>query len=428
MQRGGQFLKLMTLAIAVLLTACDTTRNLVGPPNLYSSHNPYPQSQISTNDQTVEAEILYVTDRASDATEGDVLTYGDERSDSMAAGIARVRFGNNLSWEDLTTLASSTGPKAGVPVELISVSEVERFSPTPLPFYITPNGPVLEANEYSLYRQSADQLKKLVRDRLSQSRSKDIIIFVHGFNNSFEEAVFSLNDVWHYSGRIGVPIVYSWPSGSGSLMGYFSDRESGEFTIHHLKEVFRILAEVGEIERIHVIAHSRGTDVTTSALRELVIETRAAGLDPQERLRIDNLILAAPDLDYGVVKQRLIAEQFGPAFGQITIYMNEEDSALGLSQWLMQGVRFGRLTESQQGIREDQIFRNVGNVSFINVKDVSGFVGHSYFREHPGALSDIIEVITTSSRPGSSERPLTHIGSNFWTLDRDYLRSDNQPN
>ena len=173
----------------------------------------------------------------------------------------------------------------------------------------------------------------------------------------------------------------------------------------------------------HILAHSRGTDITTTALRELVIETRASGKDPLATLKVKNLIMAAPDLDYGVVTQRLIAEKFGPAFGQITIYMNSGDSALGIAQNLMRGIRFGKLTAEKQSEREAQIFNNVGNVSFVNVNDVSGLIGHNYFSQHPGALSDIISLVKTGSRPGTEERPLTHIEGNFWTLDKSYLAS-----
>lgn len=63
-----------------------------------------------------------------------------------------------------------------------------------------------------------------------------------------------------------------------------------------------------EVGSIHILAHSRGTDITTTALRELVIEARAAGKNPVTFLKVKNIILAAPDLDYGVVTQRLIAE------------------------------------------------------------------------------------------------------------------------
>jgi esterase/lipase superfamily enzyme len=83
--------------------------------------------------------------------------------------------------------------------------------------------------------------------------------------------------------------VYSWPAGqAGLLRGYSGDRESGEFTVFHLKEFIRTIAAIDEVEKINFSAHSRGTDVILTALRELIIEARA-GLffryGPQEDVR-----------------------------------------------------------------------------------------------------------------------------------------------
>lgn len=98
--------------------------------------------------------------------------------------------------------------------------------------------------------------------------------------------------------------------------------------------------------------------------------------------------------------------------------MNESDSALGISQMLMKGIRFGKLTADKQSEREAQIFQNIKNVAFINVKGVKGFVGHGHFREYPGALSDIITLIKTGSPPGTPIRPLKRVENNFWSLEK----------
>jgi esterase/lipase superfamily enzyme len=158
----------------------------------------------------------------------------------------------------------------------------------------------------------------------------------------------------------------------------------------------------------------------TTALRELVIESRAAGRNPREELRIANLVLAAPDLDFDIVRQRLIAEKFGPAIGQITIYTNQEDSALDLSESLMSGTRFGRLDSEDLGEAESQIFSQVTNVNIINVEGESSFLGHSYFRENPGVSSDIAILIRDGSKPGDPKRPLVHRVLNFWDLPPGY--------
>ena len=415
-------LRVLCLLIVVpAITACSTVHKLPLTPNIYIADSQYPVQNIAVSEQGTSSKIYYVTDRNQESEDDALQSYGSERSPSMAFGEATVSYDQDLSWEQLVEASQTTAQRPAV--KLSSINETTRFPATPLVFTVTPNGLVVDPEQEKQYSQSKTSMQEAITTRLKAAQQKDVILYVHGFNNSFENAVLGLNDVWHFSGRHGVPIAYTWPSGSGNLLGYFTDRESGEYTVYHFKETMRALSAIPEIENIHIIAHSRGTDVSTTALRELVIEARAAGKNPRQTLKIKNLILAAPDLDYGVVTQRLIAEKFGPAFGQITIYMNEEDSALGIAQTLMKGIRFGKLTANKQSEREAQIFQNVKNVSFVNVTDVRGWIGHAYFSEHPGALSDIITLIKTGSRPGTSERPLTNIDGNFWALDRDYLKT-----
>jgi esterase/lipase superfamily enzyme len=197
------------------------------------------------------------------------------------------------------------------------------------------------------------------------------------------------------------------------LFGYFVDRESGEFTIYHLKNLIRLLASFPEVERINLLAHSRGGDVTATALRELIIEARAGGHNPRELYRIENLIMAAPDLDFDIVRQRLMAEKFGPAFGEITVYTTDSDKALSLSQTLMSGTRFGRIRATDLGEQEQAIFRIVKNVAFIDVQGVRSFTGHAYYLGNPSTSSDIIRTINNGSRPGSPERPQPQRMLNF---------------
>jgi len=412
---------LCALLCLTLLTACSSVHKLPKTPSLYSAQSPYPVQNIPPAEQGVTSKIYYITDRNPHSDDSTHIEYEKDRSASMAFGEATITY-DDISWDGLIEASQMETKRPKVKVS--TIDEVERFPATPLIFSATPDGIIVNQDEATQYKQSIEIVQKNISDRLKSNNQKDVLLYVHGFNVSFEKAVLGLNDVWHFCGRQAVPIAYSWPSGSGNLFGYFTDRESGEFTVYHLKETIRLLSSMAEVENIHILAHSRGTDITTTALRELVIETRASGKDPLTTLKVKNLIMAAPDLDYGVVTQRLIAEKFGPAFGQITIYMNSGDSALGIAQRLMRGIRFGKLTAEKQSEREAQIFNNVGNVSFVNVSDVSGLIGHGYFSQHPGALSDIISLVKTGSRPGTEERPLTHIEGNFWTLDKSYLANE----
>ncbi len=347
--------------------------------------------------------LYFVTDRNPSRPGEGELIYTAARSSSMALGTAHLR-------------RAESPAEMGKPPKLTQVHEALRFPATPLPFSQDKGVILPDLAATARYGESSSALKAELSQALRESGQDEVLLYVHGFNSSFEESIETLARVWHSVGEGPVPLAYSWPAGNPGLFGYFKDRESGEFSIYHLKETLRLITATPGVGRIHIIAHSRGSDVLTTALRELVIETRAAGRNPRQSLRIENLILAAPDLDFGVVRQRLIAEKFGPAFGRITVYINPEDSALGLAQTLMAGTRFGRLSYNQLEPNEREIFAQIGNVDFINVSAVTGKSSHVYFRNNPEVLMDMATLLKSEAPPDSPKRNLIHAEANFWRL------------
>ena len=137
-------------------------------------------------------------------------------------------------------------------------------------------------------------LNALIDEQLELTNRKEVIIYIHGYNNTFNDAITTIANLWHFMGRQDVPIAYKWPAGSGGLTGYTSDSESGEFTIFHLKMFLEDLAANPNVERISILAHSRGTDVTISAIRELGIAARAAGLILRRHLSLAMLFWPHP--------------------------------------------------------------------------------------------------------------------------------------
>ena len=406
-------------ALMLLLSACSSNPTLMPTPNVFIN-TPYLENDIPEVLRETTMELIYVTDRGTSQKKN--IKYDASRSSSIAYGVAKVNFGDkSLPWSELLAQSNLQERSADLTYVLEQADEQGRFPLSPYKFRRI--GEQLQIDEEILEQKSfhETQLNNNINERLKRSENKDVILFVHGFNNTFNESVFTLAGIWHFLKRQGVPIVYSWPAAAEGFNAYFADKESGQFTIFHLKETLRLLFKNPEIENIHIIAHSRGTDVVTTTLRELIIENRASGGNPRKDLRIENLILAAPDLDFGIIKQRLMAEQFGPAFGKITIYTSQNDSALGISQWLTNGLSFGRLNTKDVNKNEQNIFNSVGNVSLIKVPKSGGFIGHDYFHSNPAVSSDLINLILYRAAPGSKERPLKKLENNFWSLDFDYL-------
>ncbi len=232
--------------------------------------------------------------------------------------------------------------------------------------------------------------------------------------------MYRMAQLWHMMGRSCVPIVYTWPANPalGPLRGYLYDRESSEFTVHHLREFLRLLASCPDLERVHVLAHSRGTDIAVSAIRELHLQARARGAETREELKLGNVVLAAPDLDLQVSLQRLRPDFVNRAASRVTFYVSEKDQAIGISQWLFSSIaRFGQLRSDVLSEGQRSALRS-GVIDVIDAK-VSrlGPHGHSYFIDNPAVLSDLILVLRDDRPPGAEHgRPLVRRDDGFWEI------------
>ena len=412
----------MLILLALLLLAGCAGRPLMPTPNLYSETDREPFEQVAPALRTSHVDLLYVTDRAPERSEQGDLVYGYGRSRSMAFGSAKVEIGKGETWEALVEDSRRRDRSKNWVLRLEDVRELGRFPETPFPFAHRDNRIVQDAAVLGAHSSTVDALRQEIARRLAMTPKKEVLIYVHGYNNDFDDAAFALGELWHFTGREGVPLLYTWPAGFGGLKGYAYDRESGEFTVFHLKQLLRALSRMPEIERIHLLAHSRGTDVTLSAVRELSIETRARGDDPRKHFRIANLILAAPDVDMEVLGQRAIAEAIGQDVGLITIYTSRGDRAIRLAEALFGSLRrLGRVGEGALPSYAVKLAEQAVNVSVVENRSRRGLIGHGYFTSDPAASSDLILVIRDRRRPGSEHgRPLTPADVNLGVLEEGY--------
>lgn len=411
------------LACGLLLAGCAEARQLMPTPNLYADDRVTLFEVLPEEYESTRVELIYVTDRMPETDAAGNLRYGYNRSNSVGVGTTVVDLGRNVTWEDLVEASRTRSRLGRFELSLVSIDEFERLPPSPLPYQVI-DGEVVEEPEAVAARDaSIARVRAEVRRRLALTPRKDVYIYVHGYHNSFADAAYALAELWHFFGREGLPIVYTWPAGYPGLFGYTYDRESSEFTVFHLKQVIRWLAEQPEIENIHLIAHSRGTDVAISAFRELVIWARGAGFDPRYHFKIKNFVLAAADMDLQVISQRIAAERLALAVDQATLYASPGDQAIGIAEWLFASPR-GRVGTLEIGeLTEDEIWRmkaNAARVTVVNFEGESSGYGHSYFRTNPAVSSDLVLKIRYGLKPGEAGRPLEHIGLNFWRVPEGY--------
>ncbi len=355
------------LACVLLIAGCAESRQLMPTPNLYTDEKVTLFEAVPQEYASTQVDLIYVTDRAPETDEAGNLRYGYNRSNSLAVGTTIVDLGRNATWEDLVE-ASRTHTRLGdFELDLVSIKELTRLPPTPMPYQVIDGEIIQDPEAVAAHDTSVALLHAEVKRRLALTPRKDAYIYVHGYHNSFEDAAFALAELWHFFGRQGLPIVYTWPAGHPGIFGYTYDRESSEFTVFHLKQFIKWLSAQTEIENIHLIAHSRGTDVAVSAFRELVIWARGAGISPRERFKVKNFVLAAADMDVQVTSQRIAAEYLALAVDQATIYTSPNDEAIGIAEWLFASPR-GRIgTLGIEELTEEEIGRMKANAARVTV-------------------------------------------------------------
>ncbi len=423
---------LFTCIVLALLGGCSTKVSLMPTPNLYAWGNFDPFENIPPSLQNNRVEVLYVTDRAPLNTTSDQVTYGYGRSRSAAFGISELTIGKDVSWEQLVKASRTKNRENDLELKVTRTTELGRFASTPpkLIEIVDPNSTTRPRMGVSSEEAASHQVAELAFNRelsarLAVTPLKEVYLFVHGFSNTFDDSIFTSGELWHFFGRRGVPIAYTWPAGSpGLLRGYTYDRESSEFTVYHLKQTLKLIAANPDVEKINIISHSRGTDVAASAIRELYLEVKDSGKSIRETMKFGTVVLAAPDMDFDVVAQRLMTERLGQLVGDHTvIYVCSEDKALAVSNWLFGGAnRFGKLQSTMFSPAEIELMRKSNTSQIIDAQLANaGAFGHDYFHSNPAVSSDLILLMRYHLNPGAENaRPLRVKQNGFWSIDEDY--------
>jgi len=407
----------------MLLAGCQTSV-FMPAPSLYVNASKSPFDDVPVELRNNEAKIVYLTDRLPlQEGEREALAYGFLRSGSLVGGISTVIFGNGISWPELVTESLASRPGHLMEARVTGYQELFRFPDTNLYAKANRKGSTNENDLVRSEEEATGKLHQLIHDRLEYRERRDAYVFIHGYNASIDEATVTMAQLWHYLGRTGVPIVYSWPAGGKGVLGYTNDIESGEFTIWHLKRFLAALALSPDIERIHLIAHSRGCNVVLEALRELHLFNEGAGIETQKALKLGNLILAAPDLDLEVATQRIFPEGLLAVPSRMTVYVSETDRAMRFTTWLFGGLaRFGRVTRGELTYPQQGTMDVAPSFDLINARiERVDWYGHSYFYQSPAVSSDVILILRDDLDPGKENgRPLRQGPPNYWFIDDDY--------
>jgi len=402
------------------LAACSG-RKLMPTPLLYATGEPAERQvfeEVPEPLRTPNAEIFYATDRAPSGGE----PYGWGRSLSLAFGEITVALGKDLTWDELVAGSTSSDRKGDFTLSIADMRELVRLPETPMPMEVRNGRVKVKAAVEAQFQEASARIQRIIGDRLRQTESREIYFYVHGFNVKHEQAAYDLAELWHFMGRPGVPIIYSWPAASGGLLkAYFHETESGKFTIYHLKQMIRILMDTPNVDKIHFIAHSRGTGVLSDAMRELKFEFEDAHF--AQRLSIGQVVMLSADIDVEVAGQRLMAEMAdAQPFVNTTLYTSSGDLALAASIALLGSkARIGKVSPDMIPPQSKELIGQFPGFSMVYTPLKGDFLGHANFLTRPEVSSDLILLLRDERRAGRSYgRPLDEHSTNIWEIPAGY--------
>ncbi|MHC4430041.1 MAG: alpha/beta hydrolase [Planctomycetota bacterium] len=394
-------------------------------PNLYVDGRADPFDEVPPRFQSNAVDVIYVTDRQRTDAPSAESKYGWERSGALAFGTCEVQFGKDVGWHELVEASRTRKREVGLPIRIGEAREIGRTPVLPLRAALVNGRAVPNPERRAELAEARVLLQQMLSDRLALADQKVIHLYVHGYRIRFHDAIAVIAQVWHFTGRTGVPVAYTWPAGHpGLISGYAYDRESSEFTVYHLREVLRTIGTTEGVEKVNVIAHSRGTDVAVRAIREVLLLHGGDAAAARAATKLGVLVLAAPDLDLEVVGQTVVADYLFDVPQRLVTYVSERDEAIGVASRLFRSkIRFGQLRPGDGSLVGLQGVETFNRQSQIIDADVTGYskFGHDYYYRHPAVSSDLVLLLTGHLDPGAEHgRPLTPIESGFWRIDNDY--------
>jgi esterase/lipase superfamily enzyme len=232
---------------------------------------------------------------------------------------------------------------------------------------------------------------KQINAGIDSSPEHSGLVFIHGFNVLFDDAVLRTGQLAWDLGFKGPAILYSWPS-SGSVGKYVADFETVEWSAPHLRDFLQDLRRLTGARVVHLIAHSMGTRLLAMALENL-----------QDPKHFQQIVLAAPDISAALFKQ--LAPAMMSEAERVTIYSSQRDMALTLSGLIGKGpARVGA---------QPPVIPGIDVIDATSVR--TSLLGHSYFAESPLLLSDLAQLLLGHHPPSERTSTLQMSGAQIWT-------------
>lgn len=248
------------------------------------------------------------------------------------------------------------------------------------------------------WRSVSKHLQKLALDE------REAVIFVHGYNVSFENAALRAAQIGADLSIRGCMAFYSWPS-RGSTEKYMDDEASIEASESQITQFLADFARKSGAAKLHLIAHSMGNRGVLRAVNRMAAEASHQAGKP-----FDQIILAAPDVDAGVFKD--LCKAYAKVSRRTTLYVSAKDRAVEAAQWLHGFPRAGLLPPIML----------VPDIDTVNVTHADlTMLGHGYVAQARIVLNDMHSLLRFGAHPkdrAGLKKETSEDGQTYWLISK----------
>ena len=403
---------LAAVLIATLLAGCQSPVRLMPTPASFRTGEVDPFKTAGSKAHRTDVPVLYVTNRAA-IVETPEPIYTILPGERLRMGVAHVRIGEDaLDWETLHRLSTSDDPDERPIVKLDWLEPLASLGPT----------------DTVAKKPDAQAFFALVNKALAATDNNELVVYVHGSNNTMSRATAQAAQLRHFTGRRIVVLAFVWPS-AGSLLRYLTDVGNAKASVEAFARLIELLAEHTDASGIHVLAYSAGAQVVSPGLALLGTSARPGETREQlrERLRLKHIYFAAVDLD---------TRQFVNEFAKyvdivkgVSSAANLNDSALRFSAIVHRASRVGRPDPNELDAEQSRFLLEASHSLGFDLIDVDPNAipklpprSHAFWYEDPWVSSDLLGLLLLNADP--QRRGLVAqtgaFGSRYWVFPPDF--------
>ncbi len=351
-----------------------------------------------------------LSDAAFELSDDDVVELGPvEPLSDIPAGTAKVGFQgvffgtNRLKSGETTNHAAFSSARSrdltvgrtiiSIPIATREVGEIKQRRHLNLGIVKIPLGFENE-NKHFMERETVELSEQVFSAEAAklalkaETYERSAFVFVHGFNVTFRNAMFRAAQMAYDMDFDGPVFAYSWPA-RGRVRSYVTDMDSAALAVPQLDEFLDIIDRIEGIDHIHMVVHSMGNALLSQLM--LRVGTR---LQTRSTKLIDQLILAAPDIDRGMFQT--VADHLCQHSKGVTLYASSKDKALAASGDLRDNLqRAGYVPKNGEPVIAQGI--DTIDVSIVST-DMLG-LEHSEFAEDRTVIEDIAEIFRNRTFP-----------------------------